>query len=320
MTPSGNIPAPPSLPKVAIVVLNWNGREDTLRCLGSLAQLDYHPLDITVIDNGSADGLVGFLRIHRPDVTVIENGANLGFCEANNIGIRRAMAAGAEYVMLLNNDATLASDCLTRLVLAGDASPRIGILGPKTYAMGRGNTLYATGLVWRSWQGYSELIGLGEADLGQYDESCDREALGGHAFLIKRRVLEAVGELDPDYFAYYEELDYCVRARAAGFRCRYVADALAWHKGHGSPAGLLRNYLLHRNQLMFMRKNATPVQLASFVPYFILYRVPKVALSYLLRGRVDQLVILLKAVLWHVGLFRKANPVATQRRWAGAAS
>ncbi len=300
-------------PKVTILILNWNGRDDTVQCLESVARLSYRPLDVIVIDNGSVDDSVAFLRARYPALTLIANGANLGFCEGNNIGIRAALAADADYVMLLNNDATLAPDAVTHLVAAGEADPAVGIVGPKTYVMSRANILYSAGLSWFPLRGYSVPTGFGEFDRGQYDRSGERQALAGHAFMIKRRVLEAIGGLDPDYFAYYEELDFCLRARAAGFACRYVAEALCWHKGHGSKAGPLRAYLLHRNRLLFARKNATRGQLAIFLSYFFLYRAPKTVLLHLVKAQFAELGIFLKALLWHLGLFRHNNPLAAQR-------
>ncbi len=301
-------------PSVTILILNWNGRDDTVECLDSLAQLQYHPLEIVLLDNGSTDDSVAFFRTHYPSATVVDNGVNLGFSEGCNVGIRHALAAGADYVMLLNNDATLAPDALGRLVAAGEADERIGILGPKTYHTGHGKRIYSTGFRVFPYRGYGQLIGFREMDRGQYDESCDRPALSGHAFLIKRRVIETLGGLDPDYFAYYEEIDFCLKARAAGFACRYVADAVAWHKGQSAPAGLLRDYLLQRNQLMFARKNARRHHLLIFLAYFVLYRAPKVIALYVFRGRFAELRIFLMAVLWHVGLFRRDNPVAAQSR------
>lgn len=308
----------PTRPKVVILVLNWNGRSDTAECLESLARLDYQPVQVIVIDNGSTDGSVGWLRERFPQITLVENGVNLGFCMGNNIGIQHALAGGADYVMLLNNDATLAPDALTRLVAAGEADPAVGILGPKTYAKGHDNILYSAGIRWHASLGYGASIGLYEVDRGQYDHSCEREAIGGFVFLVKRAVLETIGVLDTDYFAYYEEVDFCMRARAAGYRCRYVAEAMAWHKGHGTNAGVLRAFLMQRNQLMFMRKRATLRNRLVFFAYFFLYRGPKLTLLHLVRGRFGELAIMMKAVLWHFGLFRRDNPVTAQSRGAAA--
>jgi GT2 family glycosyltransferase len=300
------------LPKVAIIILNWNGRDDTIRCLDSLAKTDYEPLDILLVDNGSIDDSVAVLRERYPQITMIENPVNLGFCEGNNIGIRRAMATDADYIMLLNNDATLAPDAVRRLVAAGEADPHVGILGPKTYSMEHPGVIYSTGIAWYPAMGVAEAIGMGEPDRGQFDQSCDRPAVGGHAFFIKRAVVESIGGLDPDYFAYFEEMDFCMRARAAGFASRYVADAVVWHKGHGSNAGRLRAYLLQRNQLMFVRKNSNLFQRLAFFTYFLSYRMPKLILVYLIARRFGDLGIFLKAVTWHVGIFRRDNPVVAQ--------
>ena len=117
--------------KVTIILLNWNGKEDTIECLESLKHITYPNYEILLVDNGSTDGSVECFRERYPGMEIIENGENLGFAEGNNVGIRRAMDEGADYVLLLNNDTVVDPEFLGELVKVGESDPKIGIVGPK---------------------------------------------------------------------------------------------------------------------------------------------------------------------------------------------
>src|SRR5436190_7401977 len=116
-------------PSVAVIVLNWNGRDDTLACLESLAGLNYDNFQVMVVDNGSTDGSVGAIRPRFPGVEIIETGRNLGFAEGNNVGIRLALDRGMDYVFLLNNDTVVDPSLLSELVAAAERCPEGGIFG-----------------------------------------------------------------------------------------------------------------------------------------------------------------------------------------------
>ena len=118
------------LPRVTIIVLNWNGRDDTLACLSSLSELDYPSYEIVVVDNGSGDDSVEAIRASFPRVTLVETGENLGYVGGNNLGLEYARAAKADYALLLNNDTEVAPDFVHMLVDAAQAGPDIGIAGP----------------------------------------------------------------------------------------------------------------------------------------------------------------------------------------------
>jgi GT2 family glycosyltransferase len=128
--------------------------------------------------------------------------------------------------------------------------------------------------------------------------------------MVKRAVLEKVGLLDATFFAYFEEIDWCARAARAGFEIWYEPTAKVCHKGHGSGTGRLREYLLHRNQLLFMRKNARWPACAFFWLYYLLFKFPKVLLQDLFRGDWSRAGVLLQAVGWNFGLFQENNPLA----------
>jgi GT2 family glycosyltransferase len=241
---------------VTIVVLNWNGLKDTMDCLGSLNQLDYENYEVVVVDNGSVDESVPVIRERFPGVTVIENGENLGYTGGNNVGLCHSMAQGADYTLLLNNDTLVHPAFLRLLVDAVKAEPTVGIAGPTIYYHERPDVIWSAGgaIDWR--RGNTRMVGLGERDegqLGQMPRTVD--FVTGCALLVKRTVMERVGLLDERFFAYYEEAEWCVRARRAGFKVIHVPRAKVWHKipldaRDSSP---LVHYYMTRNRLLFLK-------------------------------------------------------------------
>ncbi len=241
---------------VTIVVLNWNGREDTLACLASLQQVDYARYDVVVVDNGSGDGSVEAIRERWNSVTLICNQQNLGFCGGNNVGLRLALERGADHVLLLNNDTEVAPDFLGPLVQALADDPSVGVAGPSIYYHQRPTVLWSAGgaIDWRS--GKTRMMGLDEPDRGQFG-AAPREVdfVTGCAMLLRRAALERAGLLDERFFAYYEEAEWCVRIRRAGFRIVHVPSSRLWHKIH--PDQQLESptvhYYMTRNRLLFLR-------------------------------------------------------------------
>jgi hypothetical protein len=230
-------------PRTAIIILNWNGVADTVECLESLKKMTYPHYSIIVVDNGSDGDDVRILREKFGDyVHIIANDRNYGFAEGNNIGIRYALSKGTDYVFLLNNDTTVASDSLDEMVKAGESDARIGILGPKIYFYDKPDIIWGAGGKINWWLGAIRLRGYGEVDVGQWDNLAERDILSGAALLIKSELLEKISLLDSSFFFGFEDFDFCIRARRAGFRVVYVPKAKVWHKAGasrrklGSPA------------------------------------------------------------------------------------
>jgi GT2 family glycosyltransferase len=243
------------VPQVAIIVLNWNGRDDTLGCLASLSRIDYAAYEIIVVDNGSADDSVLAIRAAYPQVTLIEAGENLGYVGGNNIGLDYAQKTGAAYALLLNNDTEVAADFLDLLVAAADVDPVIGAVGPTIYYFDQPSVIWSAGgaVDWR--QGATHMIDLGQEDQGQLGVSPRPvDFVTGCALLIKMSVVEQVGRLDARFFAYYEETEWCIRVARAGYQILHVPQAKIWHKI--SPAAREASpqvhYYMTRNRLLFL--------------------------------------------------------------------
>lgn len=242
------------MPKVTFSILNWNQKELTLDCLDSLADLDYPNYDVVVVDNGSREDEAAGIRARFPAVTVVENERNVGFSEGNNVAIRRAVADGADYVLLLNNDTTVDPQMLSHMVDAAQNDPQIGIVGPKICYYDEPETIWsAGGLMERRWD--PVMRGLDAPDDGSYDALCEVDWVSGCALMIRSDVMAQIGLIDPRYFIYYEESDWCCRAREAGFKIFYVPQALMWHKIQPRQQAVSARhvYLMTRNRLLFVR-------------------------------------------------------------------
>jgi GT2 family glycosyltransferase len=221
-----------------LIVLSWNGREDTLACLASLAALRDEATEVVVVDNGSSDGSVEAVRAAHPEVHVIENGRNLGFAGGNNAGLRHAFEHGAQWAVLVNNDATLAPDAVDRLRRAAGEHPAAGMLAGKVFFDQPPDRIWFAGQ--RFWPafGYSgRPRGYGRRDGPRYRRAYRTDRAAGAFMAVSRRVVDAVGLLDDDLFAYVEDVDWCCRALAAGFEIWFVPDALAWHRVSASTGG-----------------------------------------------------------------------------------
>lgn len=259
-------------PKVSIIILNWNGLDDTTECLESLRRMTYPDYKVIVVDNASSGGDAKVLREGFGDyIHIIENDKNYGFAEGNNIGMRYALDnLDPDYVLLLNNDTRVDPEFLTELVNAAESDPLIGIVAPKVYWYDQPNTVQSAGGTINWWIGATSLIGCGEIDKGQFDHVNNVDWVIGGGLLIKRQVLEKIGLLYQPYFAYFEEAEWCTRCKKAGYRVVYVPSAKLWHKG-ASTTGRIRGlglYYMTRNRFLFMKRNATRLQILSFFVWF----------------------------------------------------
>jgi GT2 family glycosyltransferase len=225
-----------------VVVLNWNGREDTLRCLESLRRLEHPGVTVICVDNGSVDGSQQAIRERFPDVQLIEAGANLGYAGGNNLGIRRALEQGAEWVMLVNNDATVAPDAIDGFARAAAGDPRAGILAGKVFFADRPSTIWFAGQRVGELLGYSgRPRGYGRPDGPRYARVEPTGRAVGALMAVSRAAIDTVGVFDEDLFAYVEDVDWALRVRAAGMHVLFAPGARAWHRVSASTGGEARS-------------------------------------------------------------------------------
>lgn len=269
--------------KVVAVVLNWNGLEDTLECLRSLSRNDYPNLEIIVVDNGSDDGSCPAIRAQFPNVVLIENGRNLGFVRGNNIGLTAGLSRGAELLLVLNNDTVLAPDCVSRLVEAIETDGRIGVVGPLMRRALRPD-LIDMGGDFNFWTGEVRLrhfVSLAETAPTRptpFDPNTIQpiDYVWGCGLMVRAEVLQRVGLFDERYVAYYEDADFCMRARAAGYWTAVAVRAWMLHKigRSGEKRFLWQTYMRLRNHHLFFLNYARPYQLVTLIPALWLYQTP----------------------------------------------
>lgn len=268
----------PAAPHVTIVILNLNGVADTLECLDSVARMSYSSFSVVVVDNGSTDGspdaIEGWGRENLP-LALIRNADNRGFAGGCNQGMRHALAEGTDYVFLLNNDTVVDPDVLDILVHAAERSGDIGMVGPKIYQYGKGKILDSAGTRTIPWLAQGFLVGHGEEDRGEYDATAEMPYITGTALLVKRAVLEQVGLMDEDYFCYFDDFDWGMRTREAGYKLYLEPRAVIRHKGTQTIGLNSPFYMLHmvRSRILFARKHVPRLPfLFAFLPYLFLYR------------------------------------------------
>jgi len=247
------------LPKVAIIILNWNGFNDTRECLESLKSIHYCNYEIILVDNNSQGNEYQILKEKYKGFVnwFIKNDYNLGFAGGNNSGIQIALKNNFDYILLLNNDTVVEPDFLNKLVENGEKNKNIGILTPKIIYYSNKNLIWSAG-------GYISKIKASGFPYGlnKSVKSNDRERFctfaSGCCLLIKTEVFNNIGLLDDLYFLYLEDTDFCFRAIKNGYKILYIPSSIIYHKVNTSTTKenlLLPLYYSIRNRLYFARKN-----------------------------------------------------------------
>lgn len=245
-------------PKVSVIILNWNGKDDTLECLASFKKIDYSNFEIIVVDNGSTDGSEDAIKRQYPDMIILQSGKNLGYAGGNNVGISWALRNGTDYLLILNNDTVVASDLLNVFVDAAKILPQGSILGAKIYFFDTPDTLWFAGGRWCKAINSCEHIGYGQVDSIAYNSQAEVDYITGCALFADAQTFNEIGLLDEDFFLTYEETDWCYRARAKGHQCIVVPEAKLWHKVSSSFGGAdspIVNYFITRNKLLWAKRH-----------------------------------------------------------------
>jgi GT2 family glycosyltransferase len=251
------------IPKVAIIVLNYNGDKCLSSCLHSLEKLEYSNKEIIVVDNKSTDSSFSSAQKLYPHFSYIQNEKNEGFAKGMNIGMRIAFSRGAKWCLLFNYDAEIDAQALTELVLVAEKYPHAGLLSPIIFQKGDKQVWFAKGKI-----DYFRMRAVHTKPSREefLSDAYSSEYLTGCALFVKKALVDAIGYLDEQLFLYYEDADYCVRARQAGFESLVVSKALVWHSEE-SKTNPRKTYFLVYSGLLFFRKH-TPCILR---PYIALY-------------------------------------------------
>jgi len=279
-----------SVPRVVAVVLNWCGEALTAACLRSLEASDYPELRILLVDNASPDGSGAALRARFPHLPYLQTGENLGYTGGNNRGIEWALAQGADYVLILNNDTEIAPDAVTKLVGAARGSPDVAAVAPKI--------LYhaAPERVWFAGGDLSRLRVIGyHRGEGEPDRDAAPGApyevtfLTGCCLLLSADVLRKVGPLAEDFFTYAEDVELSMRLRKAGYRLLYQPEGRVLHhvplgQSEPTPAQI---YHRDRNRRRVARRHLSAAERVGFQLFFYPTRIVHLV-RYLYRRDADR--------------------------------
>jgi GT2 family glycosyltransferase len=218
------------IPKVHIVILNWNQRDMTVNCLNSLEKLNYDSAEIVLVDNGSTDDSLDVIKEKFPEITLIKNRENLGVAGGRNVGLRYALQEDADYILFLDNDTIVDKDFLIELVKVGEENEEVGIITGKIYFYDEPNKIWSVG-------GYSSLLrskytlrGYQEIDTGQYDKTEQVDQVQGCCLMVKREVIDKIGLFDERFVRYFaEDVDLCIRTKKEGYKIYYAPRSKLWH-------------------------------------------------------------------------------------------
>ena len=267
------------LPKISVIILNWNGLKDTIRCLNSLKKITYPNYEVIVVDNGSKGNDADVLeKKYQEYIKLIRNKENLGFAEGNNIAMRQVLKENkSKYVFLLNNDTVVSPVFLTELVKIAQSGEKIGILQPKMLKMDNPKIIDSAGHIFGFASSGIIDRGKGEIDKGQYDDKLDIVGACAGACLYKKEMLENIGLFDKNFFAYYEDAELSWRAHKRGWKAKFVPSSIIYHKRAGSSGKNKKlrykmSKLCLKNMVLTVKRHGTFYQKILF-PLFLLIEV-----------------------------------------------
>lgn len=276
---------------VYIILVNFNGAKDTIECIKSLNNINYENFKIVVVDNKSSDE--DKLKLKEADVKfhLIESNENLGFAGGNNIGIKYAIDNNADFVLLLNNDTLVHKDFLNELMKYTEIN--VGVIGPKILYYPEVSKIWFAGGMINWFKFIGQHFGEKQEDNGQFNTLKEVDFVTGCCMLIDSNVFKKVGLLPEGYFMYFEDVDFCVKVKDAGYKLIYNPNSEIYHKVSISSGGEESPFILkysNRNRLKFMKKYKHKVSFIMYmlsITYFYITRFIKI-IKYMIRYKKNK--------------------------------
>ncbi|HWA52012.1 MAG TPA: glycosyltransferase family 2 protein [Patescibacteria group bacterium] len=276
-------------PKVSIIIVNFNGGEVFENCLQSIKKLDYTNYETIVFDNGSRDGTQKYASL--------KSKKNIGFVGGNNEALK---IAKGKYILLLNNDTLVKKDLLDVMVNKMESDETIGVIQPKIYLMDKKDYLDNAGSFWTNI-GFLDHWGFNQKDSKEYDSEREIFSAKGACMMIRKDLIKKIGLFDEDYFAYFEESDFCFRVWIAGKRVVYFPKTSIQHKvgftTKRSNVSFL-NYLYYRNRIQCLIKNLEVKDLISVLSAHFFVSLG-IAFVFLIRGSIENFFLVMRAIKWN---------------------
>lgn len=266
----------------------------------SLTRISYPNVEIIVVDNKSPNDNPGIIKQKFPSVVLYESNVNMGFAGGNNLGIMRARG---EYVLLLNNDTIVDRHFLEPLVRKFQSDPKIGAVSSKLRFYYDRNVIQFAGYTpfnHRTMRSFA--LGYREKDNSQHDVDREIPYAHGAAMMVPMKVIREIGIMCYTFFLYYEEADWSYRIKRAGYSIWYVHNSLVYHKESVSVGKLsaMKVYYQNRNRIVFMRRNVNGKDFYYGILYQVFVAIPKNALKFLAKGKLNIFYAYLRAIGWHL--------------------
>lgn len=297
-------------PKVFIILLNYNGYNDTIQCIQSLNKIDYENYEVVIVDNKSTDDSLGKLKKYiegqkeylKVKHTLIASENNNGFAAGNNIGIKYALKNNCDFVLLINTDTLVEEDFLKELMIPFSNSEEVGISTGKIYYESKRDTFWFAGGIFNEKRFYGAHIGQGEKDMGQYDEQKNISFCTGCLMMIKKQVLEKIGLLSEEYFMYYEDVDYCLKVMEEEYKIVYAPKAKIYHKVSSSTGGEESPFAIEwntRNRIRLMKKFRDSMTVTRYIKTFSFFYITRIIVlgKYLVKGKSNLMKAMAKGVI-----------------------
>jgi GT2 family glycosyltransferase len=273
-----------NIPKVDIIILTFNCKNDTLECLASLRKINYPQYRVTVVDNGSKNGSQEAIIQKFPEVNYLFNPKNLRFAGGNNVALRNTLKEGFDYALLLNNDTIVDPNFLSEMVKGAETDPAIGLVGPKIYYYEHPKVIWFAGGKADIRFAYMRHIGIGQTDGELYSHPREVNFLNGACVLVKCEVMRKIGFLDESFFLYNEDFDFCLRAIKAGYKLYYQPQAIIWHKVSRTTGHWKKLWYRYQSGFQLLKKHTPvywrPLQFGNmfleFVPLLVGFLVRKI--------------------------------------------
>jgi GT2 family glycosyltransferase len=262
---------------VYAIVANWGGGYANVECIQSLLDQGLPQQAVVFVDNASEDGSADLVERTYPDVPLIRNSQNLGYGHANNQGVELALKDGAEFIFLVNNDIVLPQGTLDVLLAKLNDDESLGVVGPRVLVRDRPEMVWAAGGFLTYRENLTTLLGHFEPDGERWKHTFPVDFIPGCSLLTRREVFDQVGFLDGEFFAYHEDVDFCLRVASAGWGVSCVGEAASLHAAHAATGGGYnprRKYMMGVNAIWFLRRHGTPVRWARFFIFDILSLAP----------------------------------------------
>lgn len=260
-------------PKVGIILLNYNNAIDTIECFKNLRKISYDNFQIVIVDNHSTDDSLEFIKAEIKDEKLLKSDTNKGYAAGNNIGIQYCLSEKCDYLCILNNDVKVASNFLDILVETMSNNDSIGIAGPKICDYDDPDNIQSIGSTVNMNFGRATELFKNQNSKDVVGKIIDCDYVGGACMLVRKEVIDNIGLIPEEYFLFYEENEWCQKAKKAGYKIVGVSDSVIWHKGSHTINQIsgLSEYFMYRNLVVFIKNNGNLKNKLIFNMYFIAF-------------------------------------------------